>query len=198
MTDSEEPLVPPNKSHVVIFEGELISEFVNSAVVKQRAPICQLKSGNCSVYDLPDTSILVVVSQEKNLNLFGPITELLGQFLLGASKVTTITILPSAMHKRIEIDSADDPICYLRSLNGTVQNIEALTDPNMITGVAAGVSIWRQFKGLSSANNYIAFMEAVVYDSCSTKPLIELLHKLDIPCEGSYKRRFKAESNLYL
>lgn len=202
LTSSEGPELPANKSHVVVFEGEMVSEFVDTAILKQRAPICQLKSGNCAVYDLPDTAFLVVVSLEKNLHLFSPITELLAPFIgATAQRITTLTVLSGAQHKRIEKDrdsSRDDPICYLRSLNGTVKGIETLEAPNMISGVAAGVSVWRQFNDLPPVNNYVAYMEAVVYDSASTRPLLDLLRRLDVPCADSFTRRFKVESNLYL
>lgn len=201
LTESEGAEVPAGKSHVVIFEGEAISEFVDAAVLQKKSPLCQLSSGNCSVYDLPDTPVLVVVSQEKNLNLFSLITQLLEPFISTAARISTISVQSSAQHKRSNEDPADDPVCYLRSLNGcatTVPGIKCLEAPNIITGVAAGVSIWRQFKNLSPANNYVAFMEAVVYDSCSTAPLLALLRQLDVPCADGYTRRFKNESNLYL
>lgn len=192
--------MPANKTHVVIFEGESISEFVDTAILQQRSPICQLSSGNCSVYDLPGTSVLVVVSLEKNLNLFSLVTELLEPFISAATRISTVTVQSAAHHKRIEgATTDDDPVCYLRCLNGGhVKGIATLETPNIITGVVAGVSMWRKFKNLSPANNYIAYMEAVVYDSCSTKPLIQLLKQLDVPCADSYTRRFKNESNLYL
>lgn len=196
LTESEGPEIPDNKSHVVIFEGEAISEFVDTAVLNQRSPLCQLSSGNCSVYDLPDSPVLVVVCQEKNLNLFSTITELLQPFLGTAARISTITVQSAAQHKRMVDEEV--PVCYLRSLNGTVKEIKMLEAPNIITGVAAGVSLWRQFKRLPAPNNYMAFMEAVVYDSCSTAPLLDLLKQLDVPCADTYKRRFKNESNLYL
>lgn len=179
----------------------MVSEFVDTAILKRRAPLCQLKSGNCAVYDLPDSPVLVVVSQEKNLHLFSAITELLAPFIgTTAQRITTLTVLSGAQHKRIEKgrDSSDNPICYLRSLNGTLNDIETLEVPNLITGVVAGVSVWRQFHDLPAANNYVAYMEAVAYDSASTRPLIDLLQRLDVPCADSFARRFKVESNLYL
>lgn len=201
LTESEGPEVPAGKSHVVLFEGEAISEFVDTAVLQKKSPLCQLSSGNCSVYDLPDSPVLVVVSQEKNLNLFSLITQLLEPFISTAARVSTITVQSSVQHKRSDEDPTDDPVCYLRSLNGctaTVPGIKCLETPNIITGVAAGVSIWRQFKNLSPANNYVAYMEAAVYDSCSTAPLLALLRQLGVPCADGYTRRFKNESNLYL
>lgn len=183
---------------MVIFEGEAIAEFVDTAVLSKMSPLCQLSNGSCSVYDLPGTAILVVVSQEKNLHLFSLITELLEPFISVASRISTITVQSAAQHKRVTDDPEENSICYVRSLNGTLKGIRELEAPNIITGVAAGVSVWRRAKKLAPANNYVAYMEAVVYDSSSTKPLIDLLKQLDVPCANNYTRRFHDESNLYL
>lgn len=189
--------MPTGKSHVIIFEGESISEFVDVAVLNKRSPLCQSSSASVSVYDLPGTDVIVIVSEEKNLHLFSLITELLEPFISVSSRISTITVQSSAQHKRV-LDDDENSICYLRSLNGTLKEVTALEAPNIITGLAAGVSLWRQAKKLTPANNYVAYMEAVVYDSSSTKPLIDLLKRLDIPCADNYTRRFRNESNLYL
>lgn len=186
------------KTRVVIFEGENIDEFVNAAVLKGQTPICKLKAGICSVYDLPASNVLVIVSQEKNLNKFSLITALLEPFIAPATEIVTLTIQFAATHKK-DRDSSDDPVCYLRSLNGSDGlGIKPLEAPNLITGVVAGVSTWRVFKKQSPPKNFVAFMEAPQFDSYSTKPLIGLLQRLDIPCESQFKGRFKTESNLYM
>lgn len=199
MTEDLPLEVPKDKTDVIIFEGENISEFVDTAVLNKRAPLCQLSSGNCSVYEIPGCPVLVVVCQEKNLHLFSLIAELLKPFIGTASRISTITVQSAAQHKRLAIE--DDPVCYLRTLNGSADAtgpVKTLEPPNIITGVAAGVSLIRQSKSLSPAANYVFFMEAVVYDSMTTAPIIRLLKQLEVPCADEFRRGFKDESNLYL
>lgn len=192
-------MCPVDKTHVVIFEGEGIDEFANAAVLKGAVPICKAKSASCFVYDLPGTNVLVIVSLEKNLNKFSLLTALLEPFISKAERISTLTVQPAASHKRDQDNNSDDPVCYLRSLNSKLAGIKPLESPNIITGVVAGVSTWRAFKKLSGPQSFVAFMEAPQYDSYSTKPLMALLNRLQIPCESEYRAKFRADShNLYM
>lgn len=175
-----------------------MTEFVNGAILKNQSPLCQTDCGRCAVFDLPDSPVLLVISEEKNLHLFSLITELLKPFLEKATTVSTLSILPSATHKQLIADEEDDPICYLRKMNSDLDDVKELEEPNYISGVAAGVSVWRKFEK-QTFSNYIAYMEAVSgFDSVSTQPIIELLHRLNVPCASSYTGSMRMNSNLYM
>lgn len=127
-----------NIKKIIIVEGQNIEEFAKKSITKNLFNICKLQKHNVSIYvnsDAPDMA--VCITQEKDLNMFGLITEMFIPFISKANKVYTVSFQPSVMHKGT--NSVDkDKYCFFRGINSQIDSIVELEEPNILTGVAAG------------------------------------------------------------
>lgn len=181
---------------LLILEGQGIAVFADSAVLKGQSPICQLNSGSTNIYHVPQKGLLVCVSQEKDLNSFGRITDKLAPWLEMADEVVCISLQPSVMHKGTSADEAEE-ICFIRSINGRLSQFKALEAPNVTTGLSGGALSYRKFKN-QTASAYVCYLDSCVLDSVSAKPVLRLLKALSVDCDDSYQLKFKTNSNLYM
>ncbi|XP_058446312.1 uncharacterized protein LOC131427285 [Malaya genurostris] len=181
---------------LLIFEGQGISSFVGTAVLRGRAPICRLSNGSVSVYYIADQGLLVCLSEEKELNNFARITEKLISWIESAGQVVTLSFQPSVMHKGTNAGEADEA-CFIRAINGKVNSVPELEAPNVITGISAGAFSYRKFRN-QEASAYVCYLDSSVLDSVSTKPVLRLLRSLSVDCDLSYQLKFVDGSNLYL
>uniref|UniRef100_A0A1Q3FXY9 Proteasome assembly chaperone 1 n=1 Tax=Culex tarsalis TaxID=7177 RepID=A0A1Q3FXY9_CULTA len=181
--------------HLLIIEGQSIAAFAGTAILKGKSPVCRLKNASVSVYHVAEQDVLVCLSEEKELNSFGRITEKLTGWLDLAQRVTAVSFHPSVMHKGTPAEDAEQ-VCFIRSVNGREKDLEA---PNVITGLSAGALSYRKFREHSGpAAAYACYLDSSVIDSASAKPILSLFKALSIDCEDSYQLKFKAGSNLYL
>ncbi|KXJ71821.1 uncharacterized protein LOC109432401 [Aedes albopictus] len=185
-----------NIKRLLILEGPGISGFAGTAVLKGRSPICQLNSGTVSIYYDAEKGSLVCVSEEKDLNAFGRITEKLAKWLEVADEVVAVSFQPSVMHKGTSGSDAEE-VCFIRSINGQLSQIPKLDAPNVVTGLAGGALSYRKFKD-QTASVYVCYLDSCVLDSISAKPILRLLKALSVECDDSYQLKFKTSSNLYL
>lgn len=181
---------------LLILEGQGISAFVGTAVLKGKSPICQLNSGSTSIYSVPEKDLLVCVSEEKDLNSFGKITDKLAPWLEMAEEVVGVAFQPSVMHKGTTADETEE-VCFIRSINGRLSQFKALEAPNVITGLCGGALSYRKFKD-QEGSAYVCYLDSCVLDSVSAKPILRLLKSLSVDCDDSYQMKFKSISNLYL
>lgn len=165
-------------------------------MLKGRSPICQLNSGTVSIYYDAEKGSLVCVSEEKDLNAFGRITEKLAKWLEVADEVVAVSFQPSVMHKGTSGSDAEE-VCFIRSINGQLSQIPKLDAPNVVTGLAGGALSYRKFKD-QTASVYVCYLDSCVLDSISAKPILRLLKALSVECDDSYQLKFKTSSNLYL
>ncbi|XP_058823096.1 uncharacterized protein LOC131684331 [Topomyia yanbarensis] len=185
-----------NVKLLLILEGQAISSFVGTAVLKGRSPICRLNNGSTSIYYNPDKATLICLSEEKDLNNFGRITEKLVHWLGSAEQVAAISFQPSVMHKGTSSRETEEA-CFIRAINGQVKTIPELEAPNVIAGISAGALSYRKFKDLE-ASAYVCYLDSSVLDSVSTKPILRLLNSLSVDCDLSYQLKFVDGSNLYV
>ncbi|XP_055547585.1 uncharacterized protein LOC129731529 isoform X2 [Wyeomyia smithii] len=181
----------------LILEGQAIASFVGTAVLKGRSPIARLKNGSTYIYSIPDQSVLVCLSEEKNLNNFSRITKKLVPWLDLAQQVIAISFQPSVMHKGTSMKDKEEA-CFIRSLNGQHSDVKELEAPNVITGLSAGALSYRKFTGQLMASAYVCFLDSSVLDSVSSQPVLRLLESLSIECDVNYQLKFVEGSNLYL
>lgn len=187
---------PDHVKLLLVLEGQGISDFVATAVLKGSVPIGRLNRGAVNVYYERQTGLLVCCSEEKDLNLFGQITERLAIWLDIAEQVVAITFQPSVMHKGTPTDDAEE-VCFIRRIGGPLTRYQELEAPNVITGLSAGAMSYRKFKQLE-ASAYVCYLDSPVLDSVSTKPVLKLMKSLSIDCEDSYALKHRTSSNLYL
>lgn len=94
------------------------------------------------LYVLPEQKIGVLLTEERDLMLFGQITELIIPYLRVARRVLTVNVEPSVSYK-VATDERlpdQDGACFVRGIktSGTEPTVESLAAPNLLTGVAAG------------------------------------------------------------
>lgn len=152
---------------LVVLEGRQgIFDFAAATIARGPAQEkCLLRIGNgCVVYlvdDAEDTAL--VLSEIPDVMQYGPVTEQLVQLLNEREVpwVITISVEPAVAYKSAAINETDvvNP-CFLRSIAsacGTTNAVKALTEPNLITGIAASC-MFTQFFRFSRA--YIDEMSA--------------------------------------
>jgi proteasome assembly chaperone 1 len=187
---------PDDVEQFVIFEGHQITDFVNTAILKGTTPLCQLTTGCVTVYNLPNTKIVVCVAEEKDLNNFGPITDMLLPWLDRARRVVGVSFQSSVSYKGLtEVEM--QATTFVRGLNSGLADVPEMLVPNLLTGVAAGAVSYRTFREQEVAC-YAVFMESQIFDSVSTAPILKLIDDLKIPCDKVYNFRSIHNSNLYL
>ncbi|XP_053693158.1 uncharacterized protein LOC128741390 [Sabethes cyaneus] len=182
---------------LLILEGQAITSFVGTAVLKGRSPIARLAGISTYLYSIPEQEMLVCLSEEKILNNFSRITEKLIPWLSSAQRVIAISFQPSVMHKGTSADDKEKA-CFIRSLNGQLSEIRELEAPNVITGLSAGALSYRKFTGQQMASAYVCFLDSSILDSVSSKPVLQLLKLLSVECDIDYQLKFVEGSNLYL
>uniref|UniRef100_A0AAG5CWF3 Proteasome assembly chaperone 1 n=1 Tax=Anopheles atroparvus TaxID=41427 RepID=A0AAG5CWF3_ANOAO len=183
----------------VMFEGQKISSFVGTALLKgSKGPTFQLSCGTVNVFHLAAEKLVICVSEEIEPNLFGSVTEKLSGWLDAAESVITVSLLPAVMYKGAT-EREQEEVCFIKALNNSVSlgNVGPLEAPNVITGVAAGAVSYRKFRGKEAAA-YGCFLDSIVLDSVSSEPILGLLKALRVPCAERYELKFKNSSNLYM
>ncbi|CAD7092094.1 unnamed protein product [Hermetia illucens] len=195
LTEDGKESYPKEIELFVVIEGSRISEFVNTAILKDKTPICKLVGGSGAVYLLTDTKV-VYISEENDLNLSGLTTELLQNWLQIAKRVITISIQPQVLYKGIDWSDVKSFV-FIRGINSEMEDIKELEAPNFITGVSAGAAYWRYHKNLS-ISSYVAYIDSEDLDAVSTEPILKLLHGIDLPCDRKFVARAKEQSHLYM
>ncbi|XP_055695503.1 uncharacterized protein LOC129797182 [Lutzomyia longipalpis] len=195
--EAKDVVCPANTNSFIVLEGDKIEELMKLLILKDRNPIAKLKSGKVSLYHLPNEKTVVCLSEEKNLNYYGPITELLKPFLEKIPQVCSISIQPSSLHKGPrEVDT--DKVSFIRGIDSHLAEITPLKEPNFITGICAGVASWRKFNNLPTPC-YVVYVEALRLDSQTIEPLVHVLSKIGLSCQDIRNVNIKAsESNLYM
>uniref|UniRef100_A0A1L8DT61 Proteasome assembly chaperone 1 n=1 Tax=Nyssomyia neivai TaxID=330878 RepID=A0A1L8DT61_9DIPT len=181
----------------IVIEGDKVEELMKLLILKDINPIAKLKSGKVSLYHIADLKIVICLSEEKNLNYYGPITELLKPFIEKTPQVISISIQPSSLHKGPREGDTDN-VSFIRGIDSPLPEITPLKEPNFITGISAGVASWRKFHNLPTPC-YVMYVEALRLDSQTIEPFVRILDKIGIPCPAVNNINIKAtDSNLYM
>lgn len=183
---------PKQLKKFIVIEGTGMTDFLKAALLKDKPVICELQEST-KIYYFPEAEICICTSTEKDLNSFGMITEKLNPWISVAEDVIGLTIQPQVFFKGDVIETE----CLFRGINSNLESVKELEEPNIVTGVCAGVVSWRKFKNLSSSC-YIIYMRSPIFDSISAEPILKLLKHLGIPCDNSYSCRYEPDSSLYM
>ncbi|GAB0099251.1 Proteasome assembly chaperone 1 [Sergentomyia squamirostris] len=195
--DDRDVICPENLKSFIVVEGQKAEELMKLLVLGDVKPFLSLKTGYVSLYHLPETKTMICTSEEKNLNYYGPITEVLSRFIDKTPEVVGISIQPSSLHKG-QKDGDSDKVSFIRGLNSPFSEIYPLKEPNFITGVSAGVASWRKFHDLTCFC-FAVYVEALRFDSQTIEPLVGILKKFGVQCKEGQNINIKAaESNLYM
>lgn len=176
--------------------GFAVLDVFNTILLKSRSPVCHLKVGQASIYHIEQYKLAVCVVEEKDLSYFSPIATSLEPWIMAAKNVYAVTFQSTASFRgEIVTETVDG--CFVRAVNSSLDHVKELEVPNIITGVSAGVISFCKFKD-KAASCFVIYMEAPIFDSFSTKPLIKVLKGLQVPCDDTYTYKYKSNSNLYL
>lgn len=183
----------------VILEGVGIKNFVKTAILQNIQPSCEMSEHKISIYEIPDGDagmITFCLTEDRQLNNYGIITDSLKPWIELAENVIAITIQPQVFHKGHDIDCSDEYL--IRGINSQLTHIKELEEPNLITGISAGVITWRQYNNLPSSC-YIFYMKQSTIDSITSHPILKLIKNFGINCSDSYTlKTFTDTSNLYM
>lgn len=195
-----------NVRTLLVIEGQNISDFANQAILKSAELLCQVPAHKCSLYVLPDSTTAVLHSGAHDLMAFGLLVELFAPLVGNVARFVTISVEPAVAYKTTTPAADVAAPCFLRQLKNGDANAEAvlvdnhpvaaLTAPNMLTGIAAGVVSWCKFADRPTAS-YAAYANERQMNSLTSVPILRLLHALGIPCESTYALKSTHESNLY-
>lgn len=196
--EDNESQIPSELDTFLIVEGAgfAVLDVFNTILFKSRTPVCHLKVGQASIYHLVEHKLAVCLVEEKDLSFFSPIAASLEPWINVARNIYAVTFQSTASFKGEEVTESVDG-CFVRGINSCLEHVKELEVPNIVTGVSAGVISFCKFHD-RVASCFVIYMEAPLFDSFSTKPLIKLLKDLKVPCDDSYTYRYKSNSNLYL
>lgn len=188
--------LPADLDVFLIVEGFCVLDFMNSILLKNHSPVCHLSIGQATIYHLPESKIAVCLTDEKDLNYFAPMTSAMEPWIKAAKNVYGITFQSSSTYKGEEITETVNG-CFVRGVNSKFESVKELEVPNIITGLSAGIVSYCKFHKLE-ASAFIVYMEAPIFDSYTTKPIIKLLKNMKVPCDDFYSLKQKSESGLYM
>lgn len=194
--EDNQPQLPTDLDVFLIVEGFGVLDFLNSVLLKHKTPVCHLSIGQATIYHLPESKVAVCLTDEKDLNYFSPMTSALEPWIKAAKNIYGITFHSSSTYKGEEVMETVDG-CFVRGVNSKFDTVKELEVPNIITGITAGIVTYCKFHKLE-ASAFIVYMEAPIFDSITTKPIIKLLKRMNIPCDDSYSLKHKPESGLYM
>lgn len=165
-------------------------DVINPTILKNKAPICEVDGHKVEVFNLPNCTICV--SEEKDLNYFASITELLKPWIELAEKCSIISLQSLSDFKTDELPES----CTIRSINSEFTDIPSLEVPNFITGVAAGVGSLRKLMSLSFSC-YIVYID--LYDVFSIRTILDQLKRIGVAYDKSINLRpLHHKSDLYM
>uniref|UniRef100_D3TRR3 Proteasome assembly chaperone 1 n=1 Tax=Glossina morsitans morsitans TaxID=37546 RepID=D3TRR3_GLOMM len=183
---------------LLVIEGLNVSNFAESVLLKDSKKLAGIPSKKSSLHFRASNGTMIAIVEE-DLSKSGEITELLiSEKIASAPKeVITLSIKPKVDYKSENINAVRDEITFLRSLGGKVNYVESLEAPNFICGVTAGIASWRFSEGLK-VQVFLAYTDNVALDYLAAKPIIKLLHDLDIDCAEIYNFKKSDDSHLYM
>lgn len=127
--------------NLFIFEFEKIVHFVQSTILKETSPLCQIDGGKTSVYKLQNSDDYIVICEDTSLEQTGPMTEMLLPWLEKAEIVYMFPVYKEGGYIHSE---ETDLRCFIRTVSNT--DVEKLIEPitaamedcNIIYGLSAG------------------------------------------------------------
>lgn len=191
-SDDGKPPVEEKIQHLIVIDGLNALNVINPSILKQKPPFAKLDGHKVELFQIEKFTICVV--EEKDLNYFATITELLQPWIKAAENCTIISLQSTSEYKAEETPES----CIVRSINSTPKfsDIAALEAPNFITGVGAGVGTFRQSLDLPFSC-YIVYID--LFDVFSIRSVLNILKRLQLPYDESVPLKpLHHKSDLYM
>ncbi|KAG5680393.1 hypothetical protein PVAND_009902 [Polypedilum vanderplanki] len=179
----------PNEiNRLIVIEGINAKKIIETYVAKNIQPLCTSKS--MQIYNI-DNDVLCV-AEEQDLNYYSSMTKFIEEFQIVSKDVILVSLQSLSEFKN---DSKPEN-CLIRGINSKFNDIPALSSPNFISGVAAGVasnSIMHEKKFAC----YIIYVD--IYDEESIKFILNHLQRVNLPFDDTVKiRALHHKSDLYM
>lgn len=182
--------VPGKIQNFIVIEGNNAMNLVSPSILKKTSPMAKLEGHKVEVFNLPNVTICVV--EEKNLNYFATITELLEPWIKIAEHCTIVSLQSTSEFKSDEVMET----CIVRSIKSSLADVPALEAPNFITGVVAGVGTFRQLNDLPFAC-FVVYID--LFDVFAIRTVLNLLKRLQLPVDESVGlKALHHKSDLYM
>lgn len=179
-----------NIKNLIIIEGTNALNVVQPSVLKKMTPVARIDGHKVEIFQLENLTVCIV--EEKDLNYFATITELLETWITVAENCTIVSLQSFSEYKAEEIPES----CFVRAINSQFNDIRSLEVPNFITGVGAGVGTFRKISELTFSC-YIVYID--LFDVFSIRIVLNLLKRLELPYDESVTLKpLHHKSDLYM
>lgn len=190
MWSSEDGKPDDKIQNFFIIEGTNALNVVNPSILKNASPIAKLDGHKVEIFKLEDATVCIV--EEKDLNYFATITELLEPWIKAAKNCTIVSLQSLSDYKSEDIPET----CIIRSLNSQLKEFATLEAPNFITGAGAGIGTLRKIHDLPFSC-YIVYVD--LFDVIAIRTILKLLKRLDLPFDESVPLKpLHHKSDLYM
>jgi hypothetical protein len=176
---------------LVVVEGLNAINVIRPSILKKSPPVANLKNHKVEIFTIGEFTICV--AEEKDLNYFATISELLEPWIKAADNCIIMS-LQSITEYRASQQQPES--CFIRSLNSQFSDILPLEVPNFITGVSAGVATLRKIHDLKFSC-YITYID--IYDVFAIRTVLDLLKRTGLPHDDTIPLKpLNHKSNLYM
>lgn len=126
-----------------IIEGRQLFDFINSTILKNSTPLCQLENYKTAIYELPASKCVICLSEGNDIDRTAQITELLKPWIEKAKQTYAFSFQAAYSYNTTK---EFDKRCFVRSIcsrgneseTAKLDFVEGMEDCNMVYGVAAG------------------------------------------------------------
>ncbi|XP_051153915.1 uncharacterized protein LOC127277119 [Leptopilina boulardi] len=192
---------------LVIVEGDMVIDFTKETIISDAKKICNIKhksdKKSSIIYEIENSLYICLVSTELDLTEAGEFIETIQRILTKAKKIIALTNCHVSQLKSNEEYSVPS---FLKSLstkearNSWKINAPNLSQPNIISGIAAGALSFAEIKG-SYGILFVLYTDNYILDSKSAHPLVELFSEItnrNIPEFSSVRSGIFNKGNLYM
>lgn len=174
----------------MVIEGNNALNVVNPSLLKKMSPAATLDGHKVELFQLQNFTVCVV--EEKDLNYFATIIELLEPWIKSAVNCTIVSLQSLSEYKANDVEES----CVVRSINAKLSDIPPLETPNFITGASAGVGTFRKLHNLSFSC-YVVYIDLL--DVLAIKTVLDLLKRLQLPIDETVALKpLHHKSDLYM
>ncbi|XP_043476780.1 uncharacterized protein LOC122507878 [Leptopilina heterotoma] len=198
---------PSSIEKLIIVEGDMVIGFTKETLLQDAKKICNIKhesqKKSSIIYEVENSLYICLVSTELDLTEAGEFIETIQRILTKAKKIIALTNCHVSQLKSNE--ECSDP-SFLKSLstkearNSLKINAPNLSQPNIISGVAAGALSFAEIKATYGIL-FVLYTDNFVLDSKSAHPLVELFSELmnrNLPEFSSVRSGIFNKGNLYM
>ncbi|KAK0161353.1 hypothetical protein PV327_009831 [Microctonus hyperodae] len=200
---------PTKIKNLIVTETHLIVDFTKEYITKNATQICTIKStistnkNPTKLYKVTNDLYVLIVCPDIDLTQASDFVESISGLLQKCENITAITCNHISQLKTI--DDTHGPafmrtLCTRKFSNQQKIPISTLKQPNIVSGVAAGVVAYAEIMDLSATLN-VLYLDGFQLDSESAAPLMKLFTNLTnykFDNFTSMGKHFFNKGNLYM